>query len=113
MTSEEALDRQKADQRAKELMMNCLSPEQRDEYERHKRFHVITPSGKKYRINKGTHGNIALLGENDRVLEKLCVQPEGIPKYDAMLAQKLWLETDEEKVRKVANITNMRGFQAA
>jgi hypothetical protein len=32
-------------------------------------------------------------------------QPDGVPAEDAMLAQKLWIETDEEKFIKVANFS--------
>lgn len=112
--AEEKIRRIAAEAKAKDLLMNYLSVEQREEYERHQRFHVITKAGKLYRINKGSHGNIKLIEEGAAV-ESLCVQPRGVPDFDSMLAQKLWLETDEEQIRKVANITDYRnrGFRRA
>ncbi len=114
---EERVKRVAAEKKAYDLMMTYLTPEQRDEYERLQRFHVISSNGKTYRIKKGSHGNIELLEEIDgkkRPVESLCVQPKGqLPCYDSMLAQKLHLETDEDEVRRVANIHNLRDYRRA
>lgn len=113
--------RELAERKAYELMMTYLTPEQREEFERFQRFHVIGKEGNLYRIKKGSHGNVELIeveGEGEaavqRAVESLCFQPSGqIPCFDAMLAQKLALETDEEDARRIANITNLRAYRHA
>lgn len=94
-----------AERRAKALLMECLTPEQREDYERLQRFELILPSGNRYRLRRGLAGNIDRLDENGRVLERLCVHvPHGYPHSDNVLTQKLALELDEENVRRLANI---------
>ena len=67
---------------------------------------VSVKSGNKYKINKGRTRNIQRVDEQGKVLEHLCVHPAMyVPDFDTMLTQKLWLETAEEKIRKVANIS--------
>lgn len=113
--AEERRLRKIAENKAYDLLMRHLTPEQRDEYERLERFHVVAPGGNIYRIKRGSHGNIKLLeddGEGLREVESLCVAPGGaIPAFDSMLAQKLWLETDEKEIRRVANIRSLRDFR--
>ncbi len=102
--------REAAEQRAEELLLANLTPEQVDEYKRLKRFSVHLPNGKIYRIRKGFAGNVELVKPGDdgtiKRLENFCIHPaERIPDQDTMLAQKLLLEADEPEFRRIANIT--------
>jgi len=96
-----------ADSRAYSLLLSCLSPTQRKEFKREGRFTVKAPSGRKYRIEKGYNFNITVVLSDERdkgMIGRLCAGPaENIPVYDSMLAQKLWLENNEEGFLRVAN----------
>lgn len=113
---EEAEERRRqqeiANAKAEKLLLQHLTPEQRDEYQRLKRFHVHLPDGRVYRIQKGWAGNVKLVesAEDERVLESLCIHPRiRCPDQDNMLAQKLMLEHSEEEFRRIANISRYRG----
>lgn len=43
-----------------------------------------------------------------QLIERYCAQPGGVPVDDAVLAQKLALETDAAAFLRVANCTNLR-----
>jgi hypothetical protein len=94
----EALDR------SRELLLSHLTPEQRKTFEKNQWF--VVEGGKtkvKYRINTNTYaGNIHVL-VGSKVSHRLCVHCEGVPLHDHHLAQKLWLEHDEERILKIAN----------
>lgn len=110
-----------AQRRARALLVQHLTPEQRRTYEQHAYFDVDV-NGKTYRVRQGTHGNVRLL-ERAKVspaifatvpaepplIEKVsfCAQPSGVPAEDAMLAQKLMLESDERKFLEIANWTDL------
>ena len=102
--------RERARARAYALLDTFLSDEQRHELADKGHFHVDAPSGRRYRIDRGSHGNVKVI---DRVTgvwsESLCVQPSGVPDGDAMLMQKLLIETAEEQFRATANITDRNG----
>lgn len=119
----EAIDRQHArdardaglaQRRARALLVQHLTTEQRRTYEAYAYFDVDV-GGKTYRIRQGTHGNVRLLekptGPRMAVpaVEKIsfCAQPSGVPDEDAMLAQKLMLETEERKFLEIANWTDL------
>lgn len=92
--------------RSLELLRSCLTDEQRCCLGAKGYFLVRAPSGRTYRINHGTHGNVQVVHpETGRVLETLCIQPGGVPVGDSMLTQKLMLETAEDAFRRHANIT--------
>jgi hypothetical protein len=94
--------------RAEKLLFDHLSPEQRDDLAQKKCFYLYTKSGRKYRIDRHTHGNVYLLDERGDVVRKFCAQPPNVPADDAILAQKLQLEADEESFLRVANATPIR-----
>lgn len=94
-----------ARQTAKELLMSLLTPEQRDMLLKRQFFLVKAKSGRVYRIDEGTHGNLKVLDKDMKVIERLCIQPNGVPAGDAMLMQKLMIETAEDVFRSHANIT--------
>ena len=97
----EAQKRLKAKTRAKKLLMDHITKEQRESLEKHGFFEVLV-GGKTYRIRQGTHGNVRLI-ENGKETKSFCIQPNDIPDEDAMLAQKLLLETDEAAFLRIAN----------
>lgn len=94
-----------ADRRARDLLMSCLTEEQRRAYERDKAFLVVSNLGHIFKITqKRIHGVFKLNAEGLEI-EEWCVTPNGpIPVCDVMLAQKLALETDEGALRAEANV---------
>lgn len=92
---------EEAKRKARALLTAQLTPQQRDSLERLGYFDVDI-AGKQYRIRQGTHGNVRLL-EAGKETVSFCAQPNGVPAEDAMLAQKLMLETDEAAFLRVAN----------
>jgi hypothetical protein len=93
----------RANRRAEALLRGCLTPEQQHDLETKGCFYVETPGGRRYRIDRGTHGNVKRLDERGSILAGYCAQPNGIPVADSMLAQKLALEADEDGFLRVAN----------
>lgn len=96
--------RARAKRRARKLLVDHLDEVQRESYEKKGFFYLYTASGKKYRIDQGTHGNVKLIEEKEnKILGSYCIQPADVPDEDAMLAQKLHLEMNEEEFLRVAN----------
>ncbi|MGY2988647.1 hypothetical protein ACVIHH_002188 [Bradyrhizobium sp. USDA 4518] len=86
------------------LLSAWLSPEQRAQFEKYKRFDVIgSESGKRYRICYGTSTNVYEMDSGDRIVLGWCFRPVGaLAAGDVMLAQKIALETDERGTLLVA-----------
>ena len=87
------------------LLLENLSPKQRDEFLRYGYFHVVGGSTKRlYRIGTGRQVNVFQLTERRR---RVCIwsfYPAGnLVEGDVMLAQKLALELFEEQALAVAN----------
>lgn len=102
----EAAAREVAYKRAMGLLMSFLNPEQRECLKERQYFLVKAKSGRLYRIDEGTHGNVKVIHPTTKkILETLCIQPNGVPAGDAMLSQMLMIETSEELFRRHANIT--------
>jgi hypothetical protein len=99
-------ERKAAMEKAEQLLQSALDPVQREELKARGHFHCRSRTGQIYRIYRGSHGNVRLV-RGDREVEKLCVQPEGVPVPDMMLAQKLHIEHCEEDFRRTANITRL------
>ena len=99
------------DTRGLELMRDWLSPEQRAQFDRSGRFEVIgCHSGKRYRIYRGTAQNVFEIDDAGELKLGLCFTPHGnLVAGDAMLAQKIALETDESGALAVANRFLPRG----
>lgn len=92
-----------AKQRARKLLVDHLSKDQRDSYEKQGFFYLYTKD-KCYRIDQGTHGNVKLIEQKTKkVIGSYCIQPNDVPAEDAMLAQKLYIEMCEEEFIKRAN----------
>lgn len=94
----------RASERAKETLLEFLSPSQRDEYQRVGRFHCQDRSGKRYAIlPRKLDGVIEY--EGNKPAGMWCVHEVGMPLpiEDTMLAQKLAIEAGgEEELRRVA-----------
>jgi hypothetical protein len=100
--------------KAELLLVQHLSPKQREDLLAKDCFYIEIPheNGKveRYRIDRGSHGNVKQLDDAGRILRSFCVQPPDCPDGDSMLAQKLYLESSEETRRtfwEIANITEM------
>lgn len=96
-----------ANRRAEDLLRRHLTDEQRKDLDSKRCFYLesIARDGtrRRYRIDYGTHGNIKLLDEKGSIKGTYCVQPLNVPVADSMLAQKLWIEGDEEGFKRAAN----------
>ncbi len=106
---QERAKRVAAEARAEKLLMSILSSAQQAQYQAERRFTVHLPNGHRYMVRKGRHGNIERIDETGKALENLCVHvaPHEIPDFDNMAAQKLLLESCEEELRGIANITRI------
>lgn len=94
--------------RARALLLSMLDVKQRETLERDQFFEVIArDSRRRYRIRQGTHGNVRLLDDTGREVTRYCAQPTGVPDEDAMLAQKLMIEHEEQSFLRVANATRL------
>jgi hypothetical protein len=94
--------------RAEALLHSCLNDEQRDMLRNHRKFRVVSNLGNIFEIREGRMHNIYKLDMAGNSIENWCVLPRGeLAQCDAMLAQKLWLETDEAETERCANITHV------
>ena len=87
---------QAAEAKARVLLERALTPQQRRDLYARRYFYV---KGRRftYRIREGHSGNVDALDSSGRVISRYCAHPLGrVPVYDMMLAQKLWIETDEK-----------------
>ena len=85
---------------AEVLLKSCLSEEQRRNLAHRNFFEVISSRGRLWRIWRGKAWNVR------RGSETWCASPRvDVPDADAMLAQKLWLETDEDAFCRVGNMS--------
>lgn len=94
-----------ANARAKKLLLQNLNKEQIKSFSRYKKFLVQAPSGRVYELRDGWAGNVEEIKDGKRIA-RFCIHPGiKVPNCDNLLAQKLMLETDEERFRKIANMT--------
>ena len=95
--------------RALQLLEAHLSEAQREEFQRHRYFTVLSKDGqRRYRIKHGWAGNIERIDHQGKPIETLCAHPVSpVPIPDNLLTQKLWLETDEDAFRRIANIRRL------
>lgn len=97
-------EQRRALERAEALLQMLLDGEQQKQFTKDRTFEVIgSQSKRRYRIRHGIHGNVRLLDEAGKEIASFCAQPHGVPDADAVLAQKLMLETAEDDFLKVAN----------
>lgn len=98
---------EEARERAIGLLLENLSPEQRETFQKNKWFIVEGgKSGLKYRIhaNDNVAANIDVL-DGDKIARRLCGHCEvaKVPLGDHLLAQKIMLENAEEDFLRIAN----------
>jgi len=96
--------------RAKELLLSCLTHEQRTLLEQRGVFRVVSNLGNIFEIVQGRQHNIFKLNALTGVrIEEWCVHvaPYDVPDFDNMLAQKLCIETDEDELRWQANVWSL------
>jgi hypothetical protein len=91
-----------AGERSRELLLRCLTPAQRAEFERTRGFTVRGQSGRRYRIAYGTTANVEVLGQGGELEYRLCAGPADLPTASVMLAQKLMLERREAEFLRIA-----------
>lgn len=102
--------REEARERSMKLLRSCLDRQQNRDLTVLGHFFVDAPSGRRYRISEGSHGNVKVIDKETGVwTESLCIQPRNVPAGDAMLSQKLMIEHAEEVFRSYANITHKKG----
>lgn len=89
--------RKQARERAEQLLVSCLSPSQRQQYEENSTFTVTGQSGEHYTIHSFSAYNVT------SPTWSFCAGPQDVPICDQMLAQKLMLETEEVQFLRIAN----------
>ena len=94
-----------AEEKAKQLLLESLDEQQRQEYGASKKFHVVSASGQRYEVDcrKKMH-NVFRLDEQGKPKTEYCIYQKGdCPLPDNHLAQKLLLEADEGEFLRLAN----------
>ena len=98
------LEKQAAEDKALQLLKDALTQRQLEAFEKDECIPVDTAKGNRYLIKKGRSANIHVLDKSGKTTHRLCVHPKDMcPDYDTMLAQKLWFETDEDAMLRLAN----------
>lgn len=99
-----------AEAKARDLLLEHLTPEQAREFEASKSFVVTSRSGRRYRITLGRAHNVHELDADGKPALELCghVADYAVPNGDNVLAQKLMLEASEEEYLKLANVWDLR-----
>jgi len=98
--------RSSAEAKSLELLKSWLDEVQLVEYNEHQHFVVSgSDTGTRYRLISEHNYNIRELDANGEPTgQKFCVVPTGhLALGDQLLAQKIWLETDELRTLKLAN----------
>jgi len=105
-------ERREARERAARLLNENLNEQQRLELAEKGHFHLrsLSRDGQEriYRIRKGQVQNIHEVDASGRILNTICAHPRvAVPDEDAMLIQKLMLESPEghDDFLKIANIS--------
>ncbi len=99
-------ERNAAYEKSLELLKSWLSPSQLKDYKKHNYFVVLgSDTGTHYRLVSERSYNILELDERGALTgQKFCVVPaQSVAMGDQLLAQKIWLETDERRTLKIAN----------
>lgn len=90
-------------QRAERLLREALTELQIRTLEIDGHFEIVGSLGHRYRIRRGSVRNVDQLDEAGTVVRSLCAAPLDVPVADAMLAQKLLIESDELAFAFLAN----------
>lgn len=100
--AEERQLREAAEARANLLLGQHLTAEQRECLRLRDYFHVRSQHLNLYRIHRGRSMNVRQLDRHGKVQDVLCAFPRDVPDGDAMLVQKLMLETAEDQFLSIA-----------
>jgi len=89
---------EEAEHRAEQLLVETMTEEQERAWKEERAVFVTGhKTGKRYKILPGSHGNIREIDHTGKEIASLCVNvPDGLPRNDNVLAQKLMLEHAEE-----------------
>lgn len=103
--------------RARNTLLEFLTPVQRAEYEAEGHFVCTGSEGNRYRIERGNAGNVVYLDERGEAAGRLCAHPsmseQWLPDQDVALAQMLALMTDERNFVRIANVHRGRAPEFA
>lgn len=105
----EAKEREAATVRAQLILREHLTDEQKAELADKRYFTLtkidsVTGERRHYRIHQGRSGNVEQVDENGKKVRRFCIHPRiNCPDEDTMLTQMLWLRTQEDEFRRVAN----------
>lgn len=110
--------KKKIQDRARELLKRHLTPRQWSDYIERGHFFVKTRKGHLYQITAARDHNIIRLNKRRKPMRVLCVSiyEVDVPVEDIMLAQKLFLETQEDRFLKIANhwaVSSAQGLRRA
>jgi hypothetical protein len=97
--------RRLAEEKGLSLLRSWLTREQDEQWSRDNAFDVVgCDTGTRYRITDSTSMNIIELDKDGHGVRRWCFTPVGpVVKGDVLLAQKIALETMENRARDVAN----------
>lgn len=102
----QAKEQEKANRRAKALLVSMLNDSQRRTLEERGYFDEEVPGHGTFRIYKGWAGNVRRLDAQGREVEKYCIHPtERMPDFDNMAVQRLMLQADPAGFLRTANRT--------
>lgn len=96
------VDAAEAAKKAEELLLEHLSPVQRESYLTHGLFIVETKKNR-YQLHKAS--NTRKLNKDGKATHSYCIHTHGVPRQDELLGFKLLLEANEEEFLKTANAT--------
>lgn len=103
---EQRLKSEAARSRARGLLLRHLTIEQRESFEKDKKFEVRAPSGNRYVIHDFLSANIEALDAEGKPQHRLCIHIDDsqVPKEDSILVQKIMLENGlEDELVRLAN----------
>ncbi len=94
-----------AEKKAREHLLQHLTPEQKETLAKNNKFHVIASDGSRYEIDASRKlHNIHYLNSDGKKEYEYCIYQTGdCPPSDNILAQKLLLEADLTQFRRTAN----------
>jgi hypothetical protein len=95
----------KAEKRALALLRSWLTPEQKEQWSARGEFEVVgCDTGTRYRLTSTPSMNVHQLDRAGRTVRRWCFMPSGgLVLGDVLLAQKIALETMEQKTLALAN----------
>lgn len=92
-----------APKRAEKLLLENLTEEQRADYKRERCFIATSPCGRRFRISYGKSQNIDEIDKSGYPTRNWCIHTSlECPTEDHLLAQKLIIENDFERFKRVA-----------